>query len=284
MPRFALQLTIIIALALNPLQAQDQQPAADPKESAIKALQSLGEGAWRFTGKVTERKPEGGGGMAMFGMAGLGGPGGGKTFKGPVELVRTAEGDLLCASAAAVPGVAVLLHNKEQYKRSTNRVGKSVNVDDLARDVLSALDLPRLLEKAGKAAAWKSGPGKTEGLTRYGARLDTSLVTDSTPKPEGPMAGMALLSQPQVMEVTVALQVDASGRVTNLLLEILRSDPMATMQAFMEESGGMFDPAELEGFEPEEGPRTIYDFTRAEDKPSSRAAGLLKSMRAAAGQ
>lgn len=276
---------ILVAIILAvPLVGQESEPAADARAAAIKALESLSKGTLRFTGEVGVREPENAG-PSMMGVLGPGGPGGGSApFKGAVELLRTADGAILCASDSVLPGCAVFRHGDKYIKRSTNLAGESLDTDTLAGDVLSALHVPHLLEKARKATSWKSKPGKGEGMTMLFARVDVSLVGSAGDEPEGPMAEMAVLSRPQVMTVGLVIEVDGSGDVAKLGLEVLRSDPMATMSALLEDSGGMFDPADLEGLEPEEGARTMYSFTRADGQPSKRAAQLLSSLRAAAGK
>lgn len=283
--RSAIFVIFFVTAVAGSLVAQDPDPAADARAGAIKAIESLSKGAWRFTGKVGVREANRSGPSIGL-ILGAAGPGGARTpFKGAVELVRTADGDLLCVSESVLPGCAVFRHEDKYIKRSTNRAGKALDTDTLAGDVLSAMHVPHLLEKARKATLWKSSPSKIEefeGMTQFSARLDLSLVGRPVPEPEGPMAHMSILSQPQVMQVLLHIQADASGKVAALGLEVLRSDPMATMQAFMEESGGMLDPAELEDFEPEEGARTMYDFRRADGQATKRATQALSTLRAAA--
>jgi len=280
--RSAIFVIFVVTSVAGSLVAQDPDPAADARAGAIKAIESLSKGAWRFTGKVGVREANRSGPSIGL-ILGAATPGGARTpFKGAVELVRTADGDLLCVSESVLPGCAVFRHEDKYIKRSTNRAGEALDTDTLAGDVLSAMHVPHLLEKAREATLWKSRPSKIEDMTQFSARLDLSLVGRPVPEPEGPMAHMSILSQPQVMQVVVHIQADASGKVAALGFEVLRSDPMATMQAFMEESGGMLDPAELEDFEPEEGARTMYDFRRADGQATKRATQALSTLRAAA--
>lgn len=269
--------------------------AVDPS-TVVSALGVLeGPSGCAFDGKAGVKRPNedegdiggafGGGRMTVrFGGGGGDGPGfgGGESYTGPFELVRTPEGETLLASKSGLPGFAVYLKTSRAITR-TNTEGTSVNPSRLAGD-LASLGTPAELIKAVKAA--KLEVQSVDGLTIYKCDLPKKLIKSrrSAEEEDMPMMNFA----PKVLKLTGEFRVDGQGNLAGMKITVLRSDPTAGFRRRMREAaesgeGGAlaFGSAEFEDMDQETpGPTSSYDLTIAPAGPSARARSEIESLRA----
>jgi len=195
------------------------------------------------TASISEEKPQKGGGFgvgAMVVVAGQGGQGGPSPFEGDVE-VYVKDGTISAASSGKLPHVKIYQKGGKQLFSQVHS-GKAVDTKALATLLSRALDMNSLMEEVKRAKRVRAKSiegGNNYRVTIGGDYFDKKAEeTDGGPGAQMAMA-MAMSSMSEsVLEAVLSVDVNGSGEMKALKLEVQYNDPMADMIAKAMKGGG----------------------------------------------
>ncbi len=281
-----IRLAAIAALVvLPPCFAQEPAAAPDAEASPLAtALSRLtrtdGMSSWRLT---VER--EGADGGDPFGGAVvLGGPEAGAPYEGELQVLFDGE-ELIACTDGELPGFALYRTAKgREIITTTMESGESIDVRGVLGDVAQLLRRDRLVERVS-ASIQKAEIEKTDnedGSTELLCELPKSwLATDADGDAFGGMFENPMA--PKVLKVTARLEIGADDTLKALRFDVIRSDPMAAIQAaaMSGEFGGggeiAIGPDDIAAFADEPGP--VTSFTLRPAAGAERAKELLARLR-----
>jgi hypothetical protein len=266
-------------LLAAPRAGADDPPAAppNPAEPLLAALQALeGPAAWRFEGKASSvsKDPDAQMGGATVVVAG-GGDLGAAEVEGPIEALRTSEGELLLVTKGALPGAAVYARDGRVVVRTTYE-DEPVAATNLAADVGGVLEGDALRKAVAKSALERTEDAAT-GRVTWSGTLHRSLHRAVRQR-----VGMLAAIQPKVLRIEARFVVGKDGALRSMRLSVVRTNPFgdAMRDSLAGGSGTKVMPDEPSE---EEGKTSVYALERAADAPSPRALEELAALRKVVG-
>lgn len=266
--------------------APSKSPAAKKLTSspaAAAVLKRLASTSYTLSGKarVLETESEDGMVMLMPGMMGSTA----LPFEGSFHIRRDAAGDVLVASKAALPGMALFARGKTLLTRTTVKPGTEIAMGDL-NDDLAVFLAPKSLASWGAAKAKWEVTEKGDGSSTHRTTIPDRFFVTEREVLEADDGTSVMMIDPMAVKVIrgeLELNVDAEGGLVALTLTVVRSDPMAAVQELMGngEDGEMgFDPSELDDMDPIDGVAHRYSLKPTATAKSARLEALGAAFRA----
>ncbi len=261
-----------------PALAQDEDAAAANevaklyKQVLLGALGKLRDGgAFHYEGSVAISMPEddSGGFGAMMVMGG-GGPDM-VDFEGAIEVWRTAERELVVASAEALPGMAFYTNGDREITQ-INFDEEPFDTADVTNDLASLLNTDRLMDAVMK------GEFETERIDEKQALLFRGTLSKEVIKSAG--GDQFAFMSPQVLRVEVEFRVGPEKRIDAALFKVVRTDPMAALKRQAMEGGGTVTSMGMPEASTEEGKSLIYSLERSGAVPGERIKGFTEAVHA----
>ncbi|MEQ8763813.1 MAG: hypothetical protein RL885_07795 [Planctomycetota bacterium] len=245
-------------------------PAAAQDTGKLKAAIEKAHAAPVLTVKGRSEKQERAANPGMT-VVMAGGGSQGLPFNGHFEIWKDKEVQTIC-SAEPIPGF-VIYRGKGRDIAQTTFERRPYDLSSLDLDLTTLLDSDKITAALDEADV-KSRDDAQTGNRLYLATLPGSLF----PKATGPAMHFA----PQVLRVEATFTLDAKGQLQSALYEVVRSDPMGSLQQRALSSGGgsiTLDGADLEDFEDTtEGARQVYELDYSEQNPSERIEAARKAI------
>jgi len=269
MIRLATSFFIAAALVL-PVFAQEAPKPNQPPAPLVQALEALAAQEAAFCGSVRVHEDTGPNGSTVQVITA--GTSNAKPYIGPIDLLRTAKGELLLVSRPRLPGFVIY----DDGIRTIHQVlheGTQPGLSELAGDLLSLVDVRRLLHFVGRSE-WETIEEQATGHTRYEGELPVRII--SSREPGGVLGGMM---RAKVLATTAVFRLDGDGHIVKVRFRVTRSDPTAALRE--RALSGQLESGEVMGGLPsgEDVAGKEYEYVLKPSQQNARQRSALVAMR-----